>query len=169
MSSPTDSDDPFPRDQAVDLVRRLPAYARLALAVGRDDALPARQRAALIAAGTYVVSPIGLVPGFIPLLGQLDDLYVLLRAIRFALDGVSPQSRAEHLAVAEVTEDDLEADFVSVSDLVSWSARRGRATAVRAAAAGRRLGKGLSERAGRLREDIARRLEENWADSEQPQ
>ncbi len=152
--------DPFPREQALELIKRLPAYAKLALAVGRDEALPGPQRAALIGAGTYVVSPIGLVPGFIPLVGQLDDLWVLLRALRFALDGLSPLTRAEHLAAAGVTEAQLEDDFASVSELVAWTARRGRSATVRAAARGRRVGQSLSQRAERLRAEVQRQ----WAE-----
>ena len=161
MNNDGDPDlDAFPREQATDLVKRLPAYAKLALAIGRDDSVPASRRAALAGAGTYVVSPIGLVPGFIPLLGQLDDLWVLLRAVRFALDGLSPETRSEHLEAAGVTESQLEADFAAVSELVAWTARRGRSAAVRTAAGGRRLGQRISEQARTLRTEVERRLAE---------
>lgn len=168
MSSRSDSVDPFPREEAVELVKRLPAYARLALAVARDDALPGRRRAALLGAGTYVVSPIGLVPGFIPLLGQLDDLWLLLRALRFALDGLSPQSRAEHLTAAGLTEAAMDADYASVGELLSWTARRGRFAAIRAAAGGRVLGRRISERATRLSRDLARRIERSGSSDREP-
>jgi len=164
MSTRSESTDPFPREQATELVKRLPSYAKLAVAVGRDDALPGPQRAALIGAGTYVISPIGLVPGFVPLLGQLDDLWVLLRALRFALDGLSPQTRAEHLDAAGVTDDQIDADFSAVSDLVSWTGRRGRQAAVRAAARGQRLGRGVFSEARRLRAAAERRLAERPTD-----
>lgn len=160
MSTRSPNDDSFPREQAVELVKRLPAYAKLALAVGRDEALPGPRRTALIAAGTYVVSPVGLVPGFVPLLGQLDDMWVLLKALRYALDGLSPQKKATHLAEADVTEVQMEEDMAAVSQLAAWSARRGRSTAVRAAAGGRRFGRRLSRGATRIRTDVARRVTE---------
>ena len=50
----------------------------------RDPALPRPVKIALLAAAVYLVSPIDLVPDFIPLLGYVDDL--LLGAI--VLDGV---------------------------------------------------------------------------------
>jgi uncharacterized membrane protein YkvA (DUF1232 family) len=50
----------------------------------RDPALPRPVKIALLAAAVYLVSPIDLVPDFIPVLGYVDDL--LLGAI--VLDGV---------------------------------------------------------------------------------
>lgn len=151
-------DDPFPREQAVELVRRLPAYARLALAISRDTSLPTARRAALVGAGAYVASPVSLIPGFVPLLGQLDDLWVLLRAIRYALDGLSPDSREAHLDAASITEQDIDADSSSVNQLVAWSARRGRSTVIRAAAGSRSLGRRLSREASRLQQSVIDRF-----------
>lgn len=167
MSTRSSHNDPFPREQAVELVKRLPTYAKLALALGRDEALPGRHRAALIAAGTYVVSPIGLVPGFVPLLGQLDDLWILLRALRYALDGLSPQTRSRHLAAAGLTDAEMARDFSSVNDLVAWSGRRGRSVAVRTAAGGQQLGRRLANRANQVREAAAaRRAGRSGADTD---
>ena len=160
MSTGALNDDPFPREQATELVKRLPAYAKLALAVGRDERLPRSQRLALVGAGTYVVSPIGLVPGFLPLVGQLDDLYVLLRALRFALAGLPAHVRQSHLDEAGVSDADLERDFGAVAQMGGWAARRGRDAAGRAATKGAELGRGLWERASRIREDLERRMDE---------
>ena len=49
----------------------------------RDDRVPVEARSALVAGGAYVISPIDLIPGFIPMLGQLDDLLVALLGLRF--------------------------------------------------------------------------------------
>ena len=87
----------FPRDEFSALIRRLPRYARLAWALGRDPRVSRSRRLAVLAGAAYVISPVDLVPGFIPLAGQLDDLFVALGAIRLALDGLKPEWRAERL------------------------------------------------------------------------
>jgi uncharacterized membrane protein YkvA (DUF1232 family) len=86
--------DPFPGDAFGALLRRLPAYGRLAWRLGRDPLISRARRAAVIGAAGYLVSPIDLVPGFIPVLGQLDDIAVVLAALRLALDGLDPDLRA---------------------------------------------------------------------------
>ena len=49
----------------------------------RDHRLPARSRLALGAALAYLVSPIQLIPNFIPVIGQADDVVVLMAALRY--------------------------------------------------------------------------------------
>ena len=65
-------------------LRSLPALAGLIAKLVRDPALPRPVKLALMAAAVYLVSPIDLVPDFIPFLGYVDDL--LLGAV--VLDGV---------------------------------------------------------------------------------
>ena len=76
------AEDPFPTARFTDLIRRLPRYAKLAWALGRDDRLSRSRRAALIAGAAYLASPIDLVPGIIPVAGQLDDAAAILFALR---------------------------------------------------------------------------------------
>lgn len=115
----------FPRDEFGALVRRLPKYGRLAWALARDPRLSRARRAAVLAAAAYVISPIDLVPGFIPVAGQLDDLLVALGAIRLALDGLRPDVRAERLASVGLTQADLEADVRATGSITAWLARSG--------------------------------------------
>lgn len=97
-------------------VRRLPRYGRLAKNMLRDDRVPVEARTALVAGAAYVISPIDLIPGFIPVLGQLDDLLVALLGIRFALAQAPPEVRAEHLERAGLREQDFAEDLRTVRD-----------------------------------------------------
>jgi uncharacterized membrane protein YkvA (DUF1232 family) len=78
-----------------------------------------------MAAAAYVVSPIDLLPGIIPVVGQLDDLLIALTAIRLALAGLSPEVRAKSLAAAGLSDADLAADLRTTGALAKWLARSG--------------------------------------------
>ena len=50
---------------------------RLALRLARDRRVPLRVRLIPPAVAVYVASPLDLIPDFIPVIGQLDDLLIL--------------------------------------------------------------------------------------------
>jgi uncharacterized membrane protein YkvA (DUF1232 family) len=143
------ADDPFPRDRFGALVRRLPAYGRLAWRLGRDPLLSRVRRAAVVAAAGYLASPIDLVPGFVPLLGQLDDIAVVLAGLRFALDGLDPERRRTHLAAVGLTDADLSSDLGTVGATSAWVARSGARAGGRLARVGVRAAVGSARLAGR--------------------
>jgi uncharacterized membrane protein YkvA (DUF1232 family) len=121
---PPERVDPFPRHEALAIVGRIPAYARLAWHVGRDPHLTPARRGAVIAAAAYLVSPIDLVPGIIPIVGQLDDLLVVLVALRVALAGLPAERRLAHLEASGLTEADLAGDIDTLGLVAAWLARR---------------------------------------------
>jgi uncharacterized membrane protein YkvA (DUF1232 family) len=127
-----DPGDPFPRQDFGGLVGRLPRYLRLAVGLVGDPRLPRSRRAAVLAAAVYLVSPIDLVPGVIPVVGQLDDLAVALLALRTAMRALDPETRAEQLAIAGLDAADLDTDLAALGEVAGWLARRG-------VAVGRRL------------------------------
>jgi uncharacterized membrane protein YkvA (DUF1232 family) len=121
---PADS-DPFPRERFTALVRRLPRYGRLAWTLSRHPKVTSRRRMALVGAAVYLVSPIDLVPGFIPVAGQLDDAAAILIAIGVALRSMQPADRAAVLAEAGVDAADIDEDLRAIRDSYSWMARKG--------------------------------------------
>jgi uncharacterized membrane protein YkvA (DUF1232 family) len=66
------------------LLRALPDLIRLITRLVGDPVLPRAAKIALGAAAVYLLSPLDLVPDFIPLVGYVDD--VLLAAV--LLDGI---------------------------------------------------------------------------------
>jgi uncharacterized membrane protein YkvA (DUF1232 family) len=103
-------------------VGRLPRYLRLSQALVRDPRLSKPRKAALIAGAAYLVSPIDLVPGFVPVAGQLDDLAVILLAIRTALRGLPPDVARQHVAGAGLSPMVLETDLDTVRAAARWTA-----------------------------------------------
>ena len=65
----------------------------------KDPETPALAKAIIIVAIAYATSPIDLIPDFIPVLGQLDDLIILPALIALALrlipSGVAARCRRE--------------------------------------------------------------------------
>ena len=60
-----------------DLGRRLAVEAHAAWLAARDPRVPMLARALAIAVAAYALSPIDLIPDFIPVLGWLDDLVIV--------------------------------------------------------------------------------------------
>jgi uncharacterized membrane protein YkvA (DUF1232 family) len=138
-------------------VKRLPAYIKLAAAMGRDERVPKSAKAFLVTGGVYTVSPIDLVPGIIPVAGQLDDLYVILTAIQQAIR-VTPKPIAdEYLAKYNVTRDDIEHDLAAVRNLVKQAAivtaKFGMRTIRQTGSRIRRLAEQYTQRGGASRDD----------------
>ncbi len=75
-------------------VRELKLMRRLLL----DERVPLWQKAIPVAAAVYLVSPLDLIPDVIPVVGQLDDLAVLLGSMRLFRSLVPPALIEEHLA-----------------------------------------------------------------------
>lgn len=135
---------------------RLPAYVKLLWRLIREPGLSRYSKGLLAAGAAYSVSPVDLVPGFIPVVGQLDDLLVLLHALRQALRRLPPELREQHLAACGLTAADLEADIVAVQQALGAAARGALRAAGRAVARGARLASrtvawGLGQVAGVIR------------------
>jgi uncharacterized membrane protein YkvA (DUF1232 family) len=50
----------------------------------KNPAVPRRAKIALVLAAVWVVSPIDLIPEFLPVIGPLDDIVVFALAVRYA-------------------------------------------------------------------------------------
>lgn len=142
--------DPFPRAAFGALIGRLPRYARLAWRLGRDERLSGGRRAALLAGAAYLASPIDLVPGLIPVVGQLDDAAAVLLALKLALRGLPSAERVPVLSGVGLAPEDIDGDLRLIGRTYAWLGRRGGRLALRGAAAalraGARVGGGLVER-----------------------
>ena len=73
----------LPPGAAKDIATVLPACATTARRLRRDPRVPRRARVALVIALLWVVSPIDLIPEFLPIIGPLDDVLVVALAFRF--------------------------------------------------------------------------------------
>jgi uncharacterized membrane protein YkvA (DUF1232 family) len=67
-----------------DMVGFLPACATTVRRLRKDPRVPRRAKLAVVFAGLWVLSPIDLIPEFLPVIGPLDDVIVVALAFRYA-------------------------------------------------------------------------------------
>jgi uncharacterized membrane protein YkvA (DUF1232 family) len=74
----------------------LPNIIKLVYRLLADPRVPRRAKITLGIAAAYTVSPIDLIPEFIPVIGWADDLLVVMFAIDALIDRAGPEVVAEH-------------------------------------------------------------------------
>jgi uncharacterized membrane protein YkvA (DUF1232 family) len=99
-------------------VWKLPTYARMVWGIARDSRTPLHLKALLLAALAYVVTPIDLIPDVIPIIGQADDLTVLLLVLDLFIQNAPPEVREEHAARARNGTADLDRDLARARTLL---------------------------------------------------
>ena len=100
------------------LVVKLPMYARIVWGLLRDPRTPIGLKGMLAAALAYVVSPVDLIPDVIPIIGQADDLTVLLLVLDLFIQNAPADVRAEHTARARNGTADLDRDLAKLRGLM---------------------------------------------------
>jgi uncharacterized membrane protein YkvA (DUF1232 family) len=66
----------------MDTIRQLPNYVRLLLGLLTDGRVAAMDKLLVGAAVAYILAPVDLIPDFIPFLGEVDDVFLLVTALQ---------------------------------------------------------------------------------------
>jgi len=94
--------DRIPPGLLLRLLLNLPKFIRLFIRLFKDPRVPWYLKAVVIGALIYVLSPIDLVPGFLaPILGQIDDVIILITAVRYFLKKCPQDVLWEHVRAIE--------------------------------------------------------------------
>ena len=78
----------LPPGAARDLAAFLPDCVTTVRRLRKDPRVPRRAKLAVGFAGLWVLSPIDLIPEFLPVVGPLDDIVVVALALRYAARSV---------------------------------------------------------------------------------
>jgi uncharacterized membrane protein YkvA (DUF1232 family) len=74
----------LPEGTARDLARLLPDCLTTVRRLRRHPDVPRSAKVVVALAGLWVLSPVDLIPEFLPVIGPLDDVVVVALALRFA-------------------------------------------------------------------------------------
>jgi uncharacterized membrane protein YkvA (DUF1232 family) len=88
----------------------------------RDPRVPWYAKALALAVAAYALSPIDLIPDFIPVLGYLDDLIIVPLGIAAVIRLVPPDVMAEHRALAAAAQDRPTSRTAAVAIIAIWVA-----------------------------------------------
>lgn len=88
----------------------------------RDPRTPWYARAFALAVAAYALSPIDLIPDFVPVLGYLDEVILLPPAILLAIRLVPPEVMAEHRATAAAAQARPVSRAGAVAVVAIWAA-----------------------------------------------
>lgn len=88
--SAIDGDDDEPRVRprvgakrtVLNVIQQIPAYIRLLLGLMSDGRVSRFDRFMVVAAAAYIISPLDFIPDFIPFLGEVDDVFLLMLALQ---------------------------------------------------------------------------------------
>ena len=94
------AEEPTPRAGAKRTVmyhiRQLPNYLRLLVGLLADRRVANLDKLLVVAAIAYIVAPIDLIPDFIPFLGEVDDIYLLVLALQRLISNAGSRVLVDH-------------------------------------------------------------------------
>ena len=86
----------------------------------RDPRVPWYAKAIAIVIAAYALSPIDLIPDFIPILGYLDELILLPLAIAGVMRLIDPSIIAEHRAATTAMQERPQSRMAAVAIVAIW-------------------------------------------------
>jgi hypothetical protein len=95
----------------IPIASRAPAYGRLVAELVMDGRVPWSRKAMLGLAAAYVMSPIDLIPDFVPFISRVDDVMVTVIALDLFFDGVPRELMIEKLYTLGIDGRELERDM----------------------------------------------------------
>ncbi len=101
-------------EEIKEALKRLPRYIKLLYKIFNNRQLKRSHRLMLYGAIGYVISPIDLIPGIIPVLGQLDDIIVVISVLYKILSSYKQDKFKSVLAECDLTMDIIHNDMTVV-------------------------------------------------------
>jgi uncharacterized membrane protein YkvA (DUF1232 family) len=111
------------------MIQRTRQWARLAkqevyavYRAARDPRVPWYAKALAFCVAGYALSPIDLIPDFVPVLGYMDDIIIVPLGILIVLKLIPPEIMAEHRALAAAAQGPPVSHAAAIVIVVVWAA-----------------------------------------------
>ena len=111
------------------MIQRIRQWARLAgrdvcavYGAARDPRVPWYAKALAFCVAGYALSPIDLIPDFVPVLGYLDDVIIVPLGILIVVKLIPPEIIAEHRALAAESQGRPVSHTAAIVIVVVWAA-----------------------------------------------
>ena len=111
------------------MIQRIRQWARLArrdvyavYRVARDPRVPWYAKALAFCVAGYALSPIDLIPDFVPVLGYMDDVIIVPLGILIVIKLIPPEIIAEHRALAAGAQGRPVSHTAAIVIVVVWAA-----------------------------------------------
>jgi len=115
---------PVHRSEYTALLKRFPAYAKLSKQLVTEARLTRKQKVILGTGLGYLASPIDLIPGIIPVLGQLDDILVVLICLRQVIRDCDEEKVDQMLAAQDLSREQIDEDIALVKETMKAIAKK---------------------------------------------
>ena len=80
----------------MDTIRQIPAYLKLLAGLLTDRRVATVDKALVAGAIAYILLPIDFIPDFIPFLGEVDDVFLLVTALQRLIANAGRQVALDH-------------------------------------------------------------------------
>jgi uncharacterized membrane protein YkvA (DUF1232 family) len=91
----------------------------------RDPRVPWYAKALAVFVAGYALSPIDLIPDFVPVLGYMDDVIIVPLGILMVVKLIPPEIMAEHRALAAAAQDRPASHTAAIVMAIVWTASIG--------------------------------------------
>jgi uncharacterized membrane protein YkvA (DUF1232 family) len=91
----------------------------------RDPRVPWYAKALAVCVAGYALSPIDLIPDFVPVLGYMDDVIIVPLGILMVVKLIPPEIMAEHRALAAAAQDRPASHTAAIVMAIVWTASIG--------------------------------------------
>jgi uncharacterized membrane protein YkvA (DUF1232 family) len=88
----------------------------------RDPRVPWYAKALAICVAGYALSPIDLIPDFVPIFGYVDDVIIVPLGILIVVKLIPPEIMAEHRALAIAAQDRPVSHAATIMIAIVWTA-----------------------------------------------
>jgi uncharacterized membrane protein YkvA (DUF1232 family) len=107
-------------------IKSIPDYLRLLWGLFRDPRVSLFDKGLVLAAIAYAISPLDLIPDFIPVIGQADDVFFLLLATQHLIANAGWDAIEEHWPgdPKALSEENLQLTVTAVAFFLPKSIRR---------------------------------------------